>query len=171
MLLDLINLEKIRRAVLYIICIAISLWLQMMVFSRVTILGVKPFFLPVVVIAIGLWEGGVWGGALGLATGLYADLAMAESTVTFLVLFAFFGFFSGVLGEFVINRRFVSYMILAALSLLFAAACQIVPLWIFKGAALGGLLPVALLQSAWGYPLAVPAYFAAKAISGRRRLS
>ena len=171
MFLDLINLDKIRRAVLYLLCVIISLWLQTMVFSRVAPLGVKPFFLPVVIVAIGLWESGVWGAVLGLLTGIYTDMVMAESTVTFLVLFSFYGFASGVLGEFVINRRFVSYMILAALALLFTAACQIVPLWIFRGTALEILLPVALLQAAWGFPLAVPAYFAAKAISGRRRLS
>ena len=170
MLLDLINLDKIRRAVLYLLCIIISLWLQMMVFSRVAPLGVKPFFLPVVIVAIGLWETGVWGAVLGLITGLYTDMAMVESTVTFLILFSLYGFVSGVLGEFVINRRFVSYMILSALAQLFTAACQIIPLWIFRGAAPEALLPVALLQSAWGFPLAVPAYFAAKAISGRRRL-
>ena len=170
MFLDLINLDKIRRAVLYLFCIIVSLWLQTMVFSRVAPLGVKPFFLPVVVVAIGLWENGVWGAVLGLITGLYTDMAMTESTATFLVLFSLYGFAAGVLGEFVINRRFVSYMILSALALLFTAACQIVPLWIFRGAALEALLPVALLQSAWGFPLAVPVYFAAKAISGRRRL-
>ena len=170
MFLDLINLDKIRRAVLYLLSIIIALWLQTMVFSRIAPLGVKPFFLPVVVVAIGLWESGVWGAVLGLLTGLYTDMAMVESTVTFLILFSFFGFASGVLGEFVINRRFVSYMILTALALLVTAACQIVPLWIFRGAAPEALLPVALLQSAWGLPFAVPAYFAAKAVSGRRRL-
>lgn len=170
MFLDLINLDKIRRAVLYLISIIVALWLQTMVFSRIAPLGVKPFFLPVVIVAVGLWESGVWGAVLGLITGVYTDMAMTGSTVTFLVAFSFFGFVSGVLGEFVINRRFVSYMILAALALLAAAACQIVPLWIFRGAALRALLPVALLQCAWGFPFAVPAYFAAKAISGRRRL-
>ena len=171
MFLDLINLDKIRRAVLYLFCIIVALWLQTMVFSRIAPLGVKPFFLPVVIVAIGLWESGVWGAVLGLIAGLYTDMAMVESTVTFLILFSLYGFVSGVLGEFVINRRFVSYMILAALALLSTAACQVIPLWIFRGAALENLLPIALLQSAWGYPLAVPAYFAAKAISGRRRLS
>ena len=170
MFLDLINLDKIRRAVLYLLCVIVALWLQMMVFSRIAPLGVKPFFLPVVIVAIGLWESGVWGAVLGLLTGIYTDMAMTESTVTFLIMFSFFGFVSGVLGEFVINRRFVSYMILAALALLIAAACQIFPLWIFRGAAPAALLPVALLQAAWGLPFAVPAYFAAKAISGRRRL-
>lgn len=171
MLLDLINLDKIRRAVLYLICIIVALWLQTMVFSRIALLGVKPFFLPALVVAIGLWESGVWGAVLGLITGVYTDMAMVGSTATFLVLFSFYGFAAGVLGEFVINRRFVSFMILAALALLGAAACQIVPLWIFRGAAPETLLPVALLQSAWSLPFAVPAYFAAKAVSGRRRLS
>ena len=111
-LLDLINLNKIRRAILYAFAIAVTLWLQTSVFSRIAPLGVKPFFVPVIVVAIGLWEGGVWGGVLGLLTGLYCDLNMTGSTVTFLILFAILGFLSGALADFLINRRFVAYLLL-----------------------------------------------------------
>ena len=168
--LDLINLEKIRKAILYLFCIAVTLWLQTSVFSRIAPLGVKPMFAPVIVVAIGLWEGGVWGGVLGLVTGLYCDMAYAGSTALFLVLFAAFGFFAGVLADFLINRRFVSYLIVTAAALLLTAAFQILPLWIFRGTALAVLAPVAGLQAAWSLPFAVPAYLAAKAISGRARL-
>ena len=69
-LLELINLRKARKAILYLVCIIIALWLQTMVLSRVVLLGAKPFFLPVLVVALGLFEGGVWGGMLGLAAGI-----------------------------------------------------------------------------------------------------
>ena len=84
--LDLINLTKIRRAILYGFCILVAFWLQFAVFSRVTLPGrVKPFFIPVLVSAIGLWEGGVWGGAFGLAAGVYCDGNFTGGgTVTFL---------------------------------------------------------------------------------------
>ena len=171
MFLDLINLNKIRRAILYLFVIGVTLWLQTMLLARLTVFGVKPFFVPVVAVAIGLWEGGVWGGVLGLLAGLACDFAMTESTVTFLVLFAIYGFVSGVLAEHVINRRFVSYLILSTLALLLTALVQIVPHWIFRGVSLGVLLPIALLQTLWSVPFAVPAYFACKRVSGKRRLS
>ena len=167
---DLIDLEKIRRAILYLLAIGVTLWLQTSVFSRVAPLGVKPMFAPVIVAAIGLWEGGVWGAVLGLVTGAACDMALAGSTALFLVLLTLFGFFSGVLADYFINRRFFAFLLLSAAALLLTAACQIFPLWVFRGAAISELWPVALLQAAWSLPFAIPAYFAAKAISGRAKI-
>ena len=115
-LLELINLRKANKAILYLLSIIVALWLQTMVFSRMELLGAKPFFLPVIVVAIGLFEGGVWGGVLGLAAGIGCMLNMAGSPVLFLVLLPAFGFLSGLLADFLINRRFVSYLLLAAMA-------------------------------------------------------
>ena len=168
-LLELINLRKARKAILYLVCIIIALWLQTMVLSRVVLLGAKPFFLPVLVVALGLFEGGVWGGMLGLAAGFGCMLSMVGSPVLFLVLLPAFGFLSGVLADFLINRRFVSYLILAALALLLTAFLQAFPLWIFRGAEAQAVFSVAALQAAWSLPMAVLCYFAAKALAGRER--
>ena len=168
-LFELINLRKARKAILYLICIIIALWLQTMVFSRVSFLGAKPFFLPALVVAIGLFEGGVWGGMLGLAAGIGCALSMAGSPILFLVLLPVFGFLSGLLADFLINRRFVAYLLLAALALLITALLQALPLWIFRGTNPVPLFSVALLQTLWSLPLAVPAYFAAKLLAGRER--
>ena len=54
-------------------------------------------------------------------------------------------------------------------ALLITALCQIVPLWIFHGTALGALLRTALLQALWSLPFAVPVYFVAKRIAGKVR--
>lgn len=100
MLLDLLNGTKLRRAARYLLYLAGALWLQFSVLARLELLGTRLFFLPAAVVAIGMWEGGVWGGVLGLLAGFCCDLAMAESTVTFLILFAVYGFAGGVLAEF-----------------------------------------------------------------------
>ena len=165
-LLDLINLRRIRAAILYAFMMAVVLWLQFGVFSRVSLPGnVKPFFPAAAVIAIGVWEGGVWGGVAGLLTGLYCDMNLADSTVLCLLTFTALGFFAGVLADFLINRRFVACMLLSALSLLAFSLVQMVPRWIFQGAELGALLPVAVLQALWSVPFAAPCYFAAKLIA------
>ena len=167
---DLINLRKIRKAILYLLCIIVALWLQTMVLSRVELLNAKPFFLPALVVAIGLFEGGVWGGTLGLATGIGCMLSMAGSPVLFLVLFPAIGFLSGLLADYLINRRFVAYLLLAALALLITALLQALPLWIFRGANPRPLFTVALLQALWALPLAIPAYFTARLLAGRGRV-
>ena len=166
---ELINLRKARKAILYLICIIVALWLQTMVFSRVVFLGAKPFFLPALIVAIGLFEGGVWGGMLGLAAGIGCMLSLAGSPVLCLVLLPVFGFLAGLLADFLINRRFVSYLLLAALSLLVTALLQALPYWIFRGAEPRPLFTVALLQALWGFPLAVPCYFTAQLLAGRER--
>ena len=163
--LELIDFKKIRKALWYILCVIVTISLQNLLFSRVEILGVRAFFVPVIVIAIGVFEGAIWGAALGLLTGWFCDMNMLDSTATFLVLYAALGFASGFLTEFLINRRFFSYFVLAFAGLLITAVCQIVPLWIFKSTPLGDLLPTLLLQLAWSLPFSVPAYFAVKAVS------
>ena len=166
---ELINLRKARKAILYLLCIIVALWLQTMVFSRIALLGAKPFFLPALIVAIGLFEGGVWGGMLGLAAGIGCTLSLAGSPVLFLVLLPVFGFLSGLLADYLINRRFVACLLLAALALLLAALLQALPHWIFRGAEPRALFTVAALQAAWSLPFAVPAYFTAKALAGHER--
>lgn len=168
-ILELINLRKARKAILYLVCIIVTLWLQTMVFSRVVILGAKPFFAPALIVAIGLWEGGVWGGMLGLAAGFGCMWSMAGSPLLFLVLLPLFGFLSGLLADYLINRRFLAYLLLSALALLLTAVLQALPLWLFRGTALKPLLTVALLQALWGLPLAAPAYFTVRLLAGRER--
>ena len=168
-LFELINLRKARKAILYMLCIVVALWLQTMVFSRLVLLGAKPFFVPALVVAIGLWEGGVWGGTLGLFAGIGCALSLAGSPVLLLVLLPVFGFLSGLLADFLINRRFVAYLLLAALALLITALLQALPLWVFRGTSLKPLAVTALLQALWALPLAVPAYFLTKLLAGRER--
>ena len=169
-MLDLLNAKKLRRALLYFLCLLAALWLQLEIFSRHPLPGgAKPFFIPVLVAAVGLWEGGVWGAAFGLVAGFFCDIEMLSSVVTFLVTFAVLGFFSGLLADYFINQRFVAYLILAALSLALTAAVQALPLWLLRDAPGSALLPVAVFQSLWSLPFAVPAYFLVRRISGKRR--
>jgi len=168
-LFELINLRKLRKAVLYIICIVAALWLQTMIFSRNGPLGVKPLFLPALIVVIGMFEGGVWGGLLGLLAGYFCDMNYSDSTVLFLILFSAYGFCSGLLTEFFINCRFLAYFLLTIFALLFTSFCQVLPFWIFRGTSLRLLAPIALLQSAWSLPFAVLFYFVVKHIAGRER--
>ena len=160
--LDLINLKKIRRAVICVLCIIAALWIQIMVLARVDIAGAKPMILPGLAAAFG-----VWGGSLGIVAGLLYDRCCVGSAALYLVLFAAFGFFAGVLAEYLLNRRFLSFFILSAAALVVTALCQIIPMWLFHDAMLGPLLAIGAKQTLWSLPLTVPVYFAAKGISKR----
>ena len=168
MLLDLINLAKIRRACLHLAVILVVLGVQNLLFSRIGLLGVRPMFVPAVVVAIGLFEGGVWGGVLGLVTGLLCGLRSSEYLLLYTVLFAVFGFFSGMLSLFFVNRRFFSYFALCAVAFVLTAFCQMFRLLFFLDAEPGALLWTGLLQTLWSLPFTFPIYFPVKAIARRR---
>ena len=167
--LELINMQKVRKAILYLVCVILAVWLQTMILSRLEILGAKPFFVPAVAVAIGLYEGGVWGAMLGIAAGFGCDVCMSDSTVMYMVLFAAFGFSAGLLTQFFINRSFFAYLLLAVLALVITALFQIVPLWIFHGTAPGPLLSVAGLQVLWSVPFAALTCPAVRLIAGRQQ--
>lgn len=163
--LDLIDIEKVRRWIMYITALFASLIVQNMILANFPFFGAKPLFIPALVVAVGLFEGGVWGGVFGLLAGLLSDNATASSTVTFTIVFPVLGFFAGMLAEFVINRRFYSFMLLSLCALGITALCQIFPLFAFSGAALGDLLSTAGLQTVWSLPFAAPLYLIAKKIA------
>jgi cell shape-determining protein MreD len=164
---DLINLKKIRRALMYALCLLITMTVQGSLLSRISILGAKPMIVPVIVVAMGLFEGGLWGGVFGLIAGVLCDLASSDTVVTFTIVLAAEGFLAGLMGHTLINRRCLSCVILCVLGLLLLAVCQIVPLWIYKGASIAALGSTALLQTAWSAPFSVPAYLACKAVATR----
>ncbi len=165
---DLIDLKKIRRALLYFACIAVLLYVQETMLSRISPLGVRAMPMPALIAAIGLFEGGLWGGLFGVLAGLMCDMSSSGTTVLFTISFAALGFLAGLVCEVLINRRFYSYMIAAAAGLFLAAVCQALPVWIYHGASPLALLRTAGLQSAWSLPFAVPSYFVCRAIAGRK---
>ena len=164
-ILDLIDIEKVRRAIMYIAVLFGTLVLQNMVISRFPIFGAKALFVPALIVAIGLFEGGVWGGVFGLIAGLLGDSAFSGNTVLFTIVFPILGFCAGLLADFMINRRFFSFMLLALISLGVTALSQVFPLFAFEGAALGDLLSTAVVQTLWSFPFAAPIYLVVKKIA------
>ena len=69
MLWDLINREKLRRALLYLLYVLLCLLAQDSIFASLQLFGVNMFFLPAAAVAIGMFEDGVWGAAFGLFRG------------------------------------------------------------------------------------------------------
>ena len=179
MLLDLIDLSKLRRAIVYALMLTVLFILQNLIISRITVWGVHALIVPAAVVAVGLFEDGLWGGIVGLAAGYFSDMATGN-VVMFTVLLPAAGFFAGVLGKYMLHRGFMSYMTLALLVLALAAFCQMFKyLFLLDGDAkafyalyLGGssawrVLRTGLIQTLWSLVWAVPVYFPCKLIASK----
>ena len=179
MLLDLIDLSKLRRAIVYGVLLAVVFILQNLILSQAALFGVKPLLVPAVVAGVGLFEGGVWGGFVGLAAGYFADMG-TQNVVMFTVLMPAEGFFAGVLGKYMFHRGFMYFVVLALLALAVTAFCQMFRFLFlvsedtraFLSVYLPGreswpVLRMGLLQTLIGLVWSLPLYFPCKLIAAR----
>ena len=150
---DLINKDKVHRVLWCALYMAVTLLLQNTVFAHIALFGVHAMFVPAVVVAVGVFEGGTWG------TGML-----------FAVLFAVIGFGAGMLAEYLINNSLLPFLVTCLAAFLLTAFCQMFRLWIFHGASFWRLLAVALGQSVLSLPLAIPYYYISRAFHRRRAL-
>ena len=173
MLLDLIDLSKLRRGIVYGL-------LQNMIVSRFTLFGVRALLVPALVAGVGLFEGGVWGGVLGLVAGYFTDAGFAGTVVMFTILLPAVGFFAGVLGKYMLHKGFVSYLFLALIALAVIAFCQMFRFLFMasddtlqflhlylNGSTAWPVLRTGLLQTGWSMALSLPIYFPCKFIAAR----
>ena len=70
MLWDLINWQKLKRALLYAIYMALVLLVQDALFSHISILGREVMLVPAAAVAVGMFEGGGLGGGVLPGAGL-----------------------------------------------------------------------------------------------------
>ena len=84
---------RIRRTVLYGLYLLAFLLLQNVIFSHIAPLGVRAMFMPALVVAVALFEGGYSGGLFGLAAGIVCcavlGLSLPASLLTLAVCAAF----------------------------------------------------------------------------------
>lgn len=166
MIRDLINREKIKRVLLYLLYIVVAQFFQDTIFASLPLFGVNMMFMPAVVVAIGAFEGGVWGAALGLVTGFLTDISY-DNTVLFAALFPAIGFFAGVLTRWFVNASLFAYLVMCLAAVAVTAAFQILePLYL--GGSLMALLWTGLVQTVWSLPMAAVLYFPCRAIGQKK---
>lgn len=165
MLLDLINLSKLRRAIIYGLLFIILFVLQDLLVSHIRVMGVRAMLVPAAVVAIGLMDGGVWGGFVGLAAGFFCDLGYAEQTVLFTVLFAAVGFFCGVLGKYLLHRGFVSYLVLVLVSMAVITLCQMFRFLFFTDTDPAAVWRTGIIQVLYSLVWSAPIYLPCRSIA------
>ena len=144
---DLINKEKIHRVLWCALYMAVTVALQTTVFAHIALFGVHAMFVPAVVVAVGMFEGGTWGAVFGLITGYFCAMGYPETGLLFAVLFALIGFGAGMLAAYLINNGIFPFLVTCLAAFLLTAFCQMFRLWIFHGASFWRLLAMALGQS------------------------
>ncbi len=160
--------NRTRRGVFYALLLLLFLLLQDVILSNIAPLGVRAVFLPALVVAVGLFEGGWRGGLFGLAAGVASDLSSTSPALLFTVLYPVIGFTVGFLTEYLINRRFYAYCVAAVAALFLAAFFQMFRLLVSQSGSTWALWRTCFLQTLWGSPFLFPAYYACKAVPQKR---
>ena len=180
MLLDLIDLSKLRRAIVYGLLLAAVLILQNMIVSQITLFGVHALIVPAAVVAVGLFEDGLWGGFVGLAAGYFSDMGYTDHVVLFTVLLPLLGFVIGAMGKYMLQKGIVSYLVMVLGALVVIAFCQMFRTLFLSGADAAAfralyfsgsfvwvVLRVGLIQTLWSLVWSIPIYFPCKLIAAR----
>lgn len=166
MLLDMINFEKVRRAIVYLGVMLLVLFVQNIILSRIAPLGVYALIPPIAVVAVGYFEGGVWGGVFGLLMGLFCDMGFNDTPVLLTVVFPVIGFISGALAMFFVNKRFFSFFFVCLAALVLTAACQMFRFIAIADTNILPVLGVAGLQTLWSLPFTFAIYYPCRRLSG-----
>ena len=167
MLLELIDLDKLRRILAYAGIMLLVLMVQEMFLSRITVFGVRAMIVPLFPVALGMFQGGWWGMGFGLACGMLCDAMMAESLILFTVLMPLLGFLATAAERFLISRRLIAYFAAGVCALLFTALAQgLRVLVLYNGEPLA-LLRVALLQTLYSVPFVFAMFYPCRALSER----
>ena len=151
-MLNRIDFKKLRVFMEDAVYLLLAMLLQGLLFSRLSILGVKGFVLPAAVVAAGMYLGGVRGAVFGICLGLVTDMSYTESSFMYTIVFALIGFGAGFASEFYINKSFLVFMVMSVIAVLLSGLAQYLAAVIFGGAELVQGIVTVLLQTALSIP-------------------
>ncbi len=151
-MLNRIDFKKLRVFLEYAVYLLLAMLLQGLLFSRLSIFGVKGFVLPAAVVAAGMYLGGMRGAVFGICLGLVTDMSYTESSFMYTIVFALIGFGAGFASEFYINKSFLVFMVMGVIAVLLSGLAQYLAAVIFGGAELVQGIVTVLLQTALSIP-------------------
>jgi len=156
-----------RRAVkvlLYAITLIIIYLLQTFVFAEIRLLCVKPLLIPLAVVGVAIFEGSMAGGVFGIFAGMLFDISYSQPLIEYTILFTLLGIVIGLLSDYVLSRRFPSYLLCCVIVLIIIAAVQVLGMALFSDAEMSDLIDVAWKQTVYSIIFILPLYFPVKAI-------
>lgn len=139
--------------------------MQTSVFSRLTISGVKPIIMPLVVVSAAIFEGSVKGGLIGIAAGMLCDISFNQPPVQFTLILTLIGIVVGLFSDTLFARGFPTYFIGGTLSILICTFAQIFGPIIFYGLEFSALSRTVIFQCIYSLLFLLPVYIAVRRIS------
>lgn len=133
--------------------------LQGMIFTHITLWGVKPLLLPLAVAGVALFDGAFAGGVFGIFAGMLCDMSFNEPTIAFTLILTFLGICMGFASETVLIHGFPSYLLLSFCALFVCSLTQMFPLMFFRGVPFISLFDIALRQIIYSLIFTVPMYY------------
>ncbi len=147
-----------RKLLRYALYIFLALVLQNMLLTGVRIAGVCPLVLPAAAVALGMFEGPVFGALASVVMGIFGDMAFHENTVLFTVAFPLLSFGASFVTRFFINRRFFAFMGAAFLASLLMGLMQMLHTAVGDSFSMT-MLGTVVLQTLWSLPFAPLAFW------------
>jgi len=149
-----------RIALRLALIIAVAVVLQLSFFSLLSVLGVTPDLLSVVIVSLGLLGGAVAGAVCGFAAGFLLDSALLQTLGVSSMVLLSVGYLAGRYREgFEITNSLVAPLLAAGLTALGAAAFSAIQLMLGVETQVSLLvLREILLKGLIAFVLAVPAY-------------
>ena len=152
------------KVIMHIVFLLVVYILQALVFPYIPMQGFMPLLLPVAVVAIAMFEGGVWGGVFGLFAGMLCDNACNMPTIAFTLLLTGAGLAVGFAAQTVLARGFPSCAAAAGAVLIISSAVQLFWCVFFEGASVIPLLFGLIVQVIVSLIFTLPIYFIARAL-------
>lgn len=156
--------RKAVKVLLYAATLVIIYMLQAVVFTEIKLLGVKPLLFPLAVVGAAIFEGSFGGGLFGLFAGMLFDISYAQPLAEYTILMTALGIVVGLFADYVLSRRFPSYMLCCVSALLLISAVQALLMLLLGGVQPRELVGTALRQTVYSLIFTVPLYFPLKAI-------
>ena len=166
-LLDLVNLDKLRRSILYALMLIVVMSVQELILSRVTIFGARAMIMPLFPIAVGMLQGGAWGMVFGLLCGILCDAMFSETLVLFTLIMPALGFLATAAERFLVTKRLPAFFAVSAAGLLATALVQALRVFLLYNGEVLPMLRTALLQTAYSLPFIFAIYFPCRALAER----
>ena len=163
--MDLINLSKLRRALIYIFILVLIFMVQSILIPLMPIAGVKAMIIPIAVVCIALFENASWGAFFGLFIGYWCDQLLPETTVMCMLLFSVMGFAVGLLGEFSLRKGLLTAFVLSVLAMLIMAFCQSFSILFFTSTRFWPVFKTCFLQVLWGVPFIFAIFYPCRAVA------
>ncbi|MEI3102144.1 MAG: hypothetical protein V8T45_10550 [Oscillospiraceae bacterium] len=157
-MLNLFEKINIRKLLKYLLFMFLSLICQNTVFTQLRLFGTCPLLLPAVAVAVGMFEGPVFGAYFSLLMGIFGDMAFVEQDVLFTAVLPCLSFGAAFMSQYFINRRLFAYMGLALAASVITASVQML-MTIARDSFSLSMISTVVVQSLWSMPFALLAYF------------